>query len=289
MLLHGWPFDSRSWEPQVHALLAAGFRVVTYDRRGFGRSSRPATGYDFDTLAADLDALLLTLDLSDVTSSGSPSAPASSPATSARTAPGGSRAVFFESLAPSFVKGRQPHRRRPGRGGGRAAGDPRRPRRLADRHGPNFLNLDEYLGTRVSADTERHVADRHGGVPEATWACPQGWLEDFSADITDRRPALIIHGTADRILPIDGQGRRPRGAPRRAVRRDRGRPAPQPCTHAAEANAALLRPSPTRRDRRRDVRWLRVPAVDASGARSSPASAAPDRRSCCCTATPRPT
>jgi non-heme chloroperoxidase len=66
VLLHGWPVDSRSWEPQLHPLLQAGFRVVTYDRRGFGRSSRPATGYDFDTLAADLDAVLTHLDLRDV-------------------------------------------------------------------------------------------------------------------------------------------------------------------------------------------------------------------------------
>ena len=55
VLIHGWPFDSRSWEPQLHPLLAAGYRVINYDRRGFGRSSRPAVGYDFDTLAADLD------------------------------------------------------------------------------------------------------------------------------------------------------------------------------------------------------------------------------------------
>ena len=55
VLLHGWPLDSRSWEPQLHPLLEAGYRVITYDRRGFGRSSRPTEGYDFDTLAADLD------------------------------------------------------------------------------------------------------------------------------------------------------------------------------------------------------------------------------------------
>ena len=66
-LLHGWPLDSRSWEPQLHALLAAGHRVIVYDRRGFGRSSRPSVGYDFDTLAHDLDALLTQLDLRGVT------------------------------------------------------------------------------------------------------------------------------------------------------------------------------------------------------------------------------
>ena len=67
VLLSGWPLDSRSWEPQLHPLFDAGHRVIAYDRRGFGRSSRPPTGYDFDTLAADLDALLRELDLEDVT------------------------------------------------------------------------------------------------------------------------------------------------------------------------------------------------------------------------------
>jgi hypothetical protein len=67
VLLSGWPFDSRSWEPQVHALLAAGHRVIAYDRRGFGQSSRPTEGYDFDTLAADLDKLLNELDLREAT------------------------------------------------------------------------------------------------------------------------------------------------------------------------------------------------------------------------------
>src|SRR3954453_20280189 len=67
VLLAGWPLDSRSWEPQVHPLLDAGYRVITYDRRGFGRSSRPTAGYDFDTLAADLHALMEHLDLRGAT------------------------------------------------------------------------------------------------------------------------------------------------------------------------------------------------------------------------------
>ena len=67
VLLSGWPFDARSWEFQLHPLLAAGHRVVSYDRRGFGRSSNPMQGYDFDTLASDLNALLTELDLNEVT------------------------------------------------------------------------------------------------------------------------------------------------------------------------------------------------------------------------------
>jgi len=66
VLLAGWPLDSRSWEPQLHALLEAGHRVILYDRRGFGQSSRPVEGYDFDSLAADLDRVLAELDLREV-------------------------------------------------------------------------------------------------------------------------------------------------------------------------------------------------------------------------------
>src|SRR5262245_34814708 len=63
VLIHGYPLSGRAWDKQVPALLAAGCRVITYDRRGFGRSCQPATGYDYDTFVADLHALLEHLDL----------------------------------------------------------------------------------------------------------------------------------------------------------------------------------------------------------------------------------
>src|SRR6187401_762273 len=66
VLIHGWPLSGASWEKQTAALLAAGHRVITYDRRGFGRSSRPSIGYNYDTFAADLDVVLRTLDLQKV-------------------------------------------------------------------------------------------------------------------------------------------------------------------------------------------------------------------------------
>src|SRR6266436_2677042 len=66
VLIHGWPLNGDAWEKQTAALLAAGHRVITYDRRGFGRSSQPAVGYNYDTFAADLDAVLSTLKLTDV-------------------------------------------------------------------------------------------------------------------------------------------------------------------------------------------------------------------------------
>src|SRR3989440_4266579 len=67
VLIHGYPLSGRAWDRQVPVLLADGYRVITYDRRGFGKSSHPATGYDYDTFAADLRALVTTLDLYDVT------------------------------------------------------------------------------------------------------------------------------------------------------------------------------------------------------------------------------
>jgi len=105
VLLSGWPLDSRSWEPQLHALLEAGHRVITYDRRGFGQSDRPTTGYDFDTLAHDLDTLLTELDLREITLVGF-SLGTGEVARYIGTY-GTARlkgCVFIESLAPSFVK-----------------------------------------------------------------------------------------------------------------------------------------------------------------------------------------
>ena len=105
VLLSGWPLDSRSWEPQMHALLEAGHRVIAYDRRGFGQSSRPTEGYDFDTLAGDLDKLLTQLDLRDATLVGF-SLGTGELARYIGTY-GTDRlkgCVFIESLAPSFVK-----------------------------------------------------------------------------------------------------------------------------------------------------------------------------------------
>src|SRR6478752_3176522 len=70
VLIHGYPLDGHSWEKQVPVLLDAGKRVITYDRRGFGRSSQPTVGYDYDTFAADLKVLVDTLDLRDAVLAG---------------------------------------------------------------------------------------------------------------------------------------------------------------------------------------------------------------------------
>ena len=245
VLLHGWPVDSRSWEPQLHPLLQAGYRVVTYDRRGFGRSSRPATGYDFDTLAADLDAVLTHLDLRDVALVGF------SLGTGELARYVGKHGtdrlascVFLESLAPSFAKSdANPWGIDPA--GVAGVQQTILTDRLAWLTGllKDFLNVDEYLGKRVSEDQVRALWNAGAEAsPEATWACVQGWLDDFSQDVTRIHvPTLILHGTADRILPIDGQGRRLHAAlPQAKYVEIEGGPHVNTLSHADEVNRELL-------------------------------------------------
>jgi non-heme chloroperoxidase len=245
VLLHGWPVDSRSWEPQLHPLLAAGHRVITYDRRGFGRSSRPTTGYDFDTLAADLDAVLTQLDLRDAVLVGFSLGTGELARYIGKQGTGRlSACVFIETLAPSFVKSdANPW------GVDEAGVAAVQQAILHDRFAwlsgllGDFLNLDEYRGKRVSEDTVRFLWNTGAEAsPEATWACPRGWLEDFTQDITRIDiPTLILHGTADRILPIDGQGRKLHAAlPQATYVEIEGGPHVQCVTHAEEVNRELL-------------------------------------------------
>jgi pimeloyl-ACP methyl ester carboxylesterase len=245
VLLSGWPLDSRSWEPQVHPLLEAGHRVIVYDRRGFGRSSRPTVGYDFDTLASDLDRLLTELELHGATLIGF------SLGTGELARYVGTHGterldgcVFIESLAPSFVKsGENPN------GVDQATVDTVRQAILDDRPAwltgllGDFLNLDDYLGKRVTEETVHNAWNAGAGAsPWATWACVLTWLEDFHADIERIDvPTLILHGTADRILSVDGQGRRLHAAlPDAKYVEIEGGPHVMCVTHAKEVNHELL-------------------------------------------------
>ena len=245
VLLAGWPLDSRSWEPQVHELLEAGHRVVVYDRRGFGSSSRPTEGYDFDTLAADLDRLMTELDLRDATLVGfSLGTGELARYIGAHGTDRLKACVFIETLAPSFAKSDQ-NPEGVDQAGVAGAQDAIRSDRFAWLTGllGDLLNLDENLGTRVSEETVRSLWDAAADAsPWATWACPPGWLEDFTEDIKRIDiPTLIMHGTADRILPIAGQGRRLHAAlPDARYIEIEGGPHVMCVTHAAEVNRELL-------------------------------------------------
>ena len=245
VLVHGWPLDGRSWEPQIHPLIEAGHRVINYDRRGFGRSSRPGGGYDFDTLAADLDKILTELDVRDATLVGF------SLGTGELARYVGTHGtdrlrgcVIIESLAPSFAKSAE----NPAGVDEAAVADVQQAI-VADRYAwltgliADFLNLDEYLGSRVSEETVRAIWNAGAEAsPIATRACVRGWLEDFSRDIERIDvPTLILHGTADRILSIDGQGRRLSAAlPDAHYVEIEGGPHVMCVTHAAEVNRELL-------------------------------------------------
>ena len=212
VLIHGWPLSGASWEKQTAALLAAGHRVITYDRRGFGRSSRPAVGYNYDRFAADLDAVLSTLNLTDVSLAGF------SMGTGEVTRYIGKygtrrvrRAVLIGTLGPYLVKTADNPE-----GVDRSAFDGIKAAIKADRPAllmnflHNFYNYDVTGGTLVS---ERVLEDNWnvavGASAIGTLACVDAWIEDFRRDIPRNTvPTLILHGDADRILPAEATSRR---------------------------------------------------------------------------------
>lgn len=212
VLIHGYPLDGHSWEKQTAALLDAGYRVITYDRRGFGQSSHPSTGYDYDTFAADLNTVLDTLDLTDVVLVGFSMGTGEvgrylGTYGSARVA----KAAFLASLEPFLLQTED----NPGGAAPLEFFEGVVAAVKADRYAyftdfyKDFYNLDENLGTRISEEAVRNswnVAAGSGAVASA--AAPLTWFTDFRADIPKIDvPALILHGTADNILPIDATGR----------------------------------------------------------------------------------
>ncbi|GAA2345853.1 alpha/beta hydrolase [Streptomyces kunmingensis] len=246
VLIHGYPLDGNSWEGQVPALLAAGNRVITYDRRGFGKSSQPSTGYDYDTFAADLNTLMETLDLHDAVLVGFSMGTGEvarylSTYGSARVA----KAVFLASLEPFLlVTDDNPDGAAPD-SFFQGISDAVKKDRYAFFTGfyNDFFNLDENLGTRVSEEAVRNawnVAAGAGAIASA--AAPLTWPTDFRADIPRIDvPTLIVHGTADRTLPIDATGRRfAKALPTARYTEIEGAPHGLLTTHTAEVNEVLL-------------------------------------------------
>jgi non-heme chloroperoxidase len=246
VLIHGFPLSGRAWERQERALLAAGFRVITYDRRGFGQSSQPTTGYDYDTFAADLDKLLSHLDLRDVclaghSMGGGEIARYLGTYGSARIR----RAAIVSGVPPYLLKTAETPNGVPQEVFDQIAGA-----LTADRAAyftewnKNFYNLDETLGHRISAEVVQDSWNiAVGASPEGTIACVATWHTDFRADLPKIDiPVLVMHGTADRILPIEASGARTheliRGSEWVPVE---GAGHGLCWTHADEVNAELLR------------------------------------------------
>jgi pimeloyl-ACP methyl ester carboxylesterase len=248
VLIHGYPLDGASWELQSRALLDAGHRVITYDRRGFGRSSKVGTGYDYDTFAADLDALLTELDLHGVTLVGFSMGTGELARYVARYGHDRvAKLAFLASLEPFLLQtGDNPT------GVPQAVFDQIVRAASTDRYAwytqfyRDFYNLDENLGTRIS----QQVVDASwitavGSAPMAAYAVVPTWIEDFRADVEAVRaagkPTLILHGTKDNILPIDAAGRPFHAAfPEAAYVEIEGAPHGLLWTHASEVNEVLL-------------------------------------------------
>jgi non-heme chloroperoxidase len=245
VLIHGYPLDGASWERQTSALLEAGYRVITYDRRGFGKSSQPTTGYDYDTFAADLNTLLTELDLGDAVLVGF-SMGTGEVARYLSTYGSGriSKAVFLGSLEPFLLKTDD----NPG-GVPQEVFDGLLSAVKVDRYAffteffKNFFNTDDTLGSRLSEEALRaNWATAAKSSPHASVVAQPTWLTDFRADIPKIDvPSLIVHGTADNILPIDITGRRFRDAlPSADYVEIEGAPHGMCWTHAQEVNEALL-------------------------------------------------
>ncbi|RKT53753.1 alpha/beta fold hydrolase [Saccharothrix australiensis] len=214
VLIHGYPLSGASWEKQEQALLDAGHRVITYDRRGFGKSDQPSVGYDYDTFADDLAAVLTALDLTGVTLVGFSMGTGEVGRYLARHgAARVAKAVFLASLEPFLLKTEDNPT-----GVDAAVFDGILAAAKSDRYAwfdqfyRDFYNLDENLGSRISeAAVRTSYAVAAGAGAKASWAVVPTWLTDFRADIPKIAetgvPTLIVHGTADRILPVDAGGR----------------------------------------------------------------------------------
>jgi non-heme chloroperoxidase len=245
VLIHGYPLSGRGWDKQVPALLDAGYRVVTYDRRGFGRSSQPTAGYDYDTFAADLNALLEHLDLRDAVLVGHSMGTGEVTRYlgrygSARVA----RGVLVAPIPPYLLQAGDnpdgvPQALFDGFAAAARADAPAWMKGFLD----NFYNMDTLRGTLVS--DQAFQASWNLAVTAsaaAAVACIGTWTTDFRGDLPGIDvPVLVIQGDADQVLPLDKTGRRLPGLIKEVqLVVIEGGPHAIPWTHADQVNTALL-------------------------------------------------
>jgi pimeloyl-ACP methyl ester carboxylesterase len=245
VLIHGYPLSGRAWDKQVPALLDAGYRVITYDRRGFGRSSQPATGYDYDTFAADLNTLLEDLDLHDAVLAGHSMGTGEVTRYlgrygSARIAKG----VLVAPIPPCLRQagdnpGGLPQSVFDGFTQAAAADTPAWMKGFLD----TFYNTSTLLGTLVS-DQALAASWNLAVTASATAAvaCIATWATDFRADLPGIDvPILVIQGDADQVLPLDKTGKQlPSLINDVQLVVVEGGPHAIPWTHATQVNTALL-------------------------------------------------
>lgn len=212
ILIHGYPLSSASWEKQVPVLLDAGYRVIAYDRRGFGKSSQPASGYNYDTFAEDLHKLVQQLKLRDFVLIGfSMGGGEVARYIGKYGSQDVSKTVILGGIPPYLLKaGGNPE------GVDKSVFDGIQKAIAADRYAffteffKNFYNTDVHLGKRVSEQAVQaswNVACIASGI--ASLECVPTWHEDFRNDLAKIDvPTLVIHGDSDRIVPFAAAGQR---------------------------------------------------------------------------------
>jgi non-heme chloroperoxidase len=212
LLIHGYPLDGNSWERQQRELLANGYQVITYDRRGFGHSSKPTVGYDYDTFAADLKAVIKHLDLNNLVLVGF--SMGSGEVVRYLSTYGSERvrrAALLGTIPPFVLKTDDNPEGVDG-----SVFTEIKEAIVNDRYAffegffNNFYNADVLGGTRISDrawQASFNVAV--GSSPFASYACVDTWLTDFRADLGRIDvPVLVMHGTEDRILPFQSTAAR---------------------------------------------------------------------------------
>ena len=245
VLIHGYPLSGRGWDKQVPALLEAGYRVITYDRRGFGKSSQATTGYDYDTFAADLNTLLEYLDLRDAVLAGHSMGTGEVTRYlghygSARVAKG----VLVAPIPPYLLQAGDnpegvPQSLFDGFVQAARADTPAWMKGFLD----NFYNMDTLRGTLVSEQAFQaswNLAVTASAT--AAVACIPTWATDFRDDLPKIDvPMLVIQGDADQVLPLDKTGKRlPDLIKDVQLTVVEGGPHAIPWTHAGQVNTALL-------------------------------------------------
>jgi non-heme chloroperoxidase len=212
VLIHGYPLDGHSWERQTKALLDAGYRVITYDRRGFGQSSKPTTGHDYDTYAADLNELLEQLEIGDIVLGGF--SMGSGEVTRYLGKYGSDRvetAVLFGAIPPFLLKTDDN-----AEGVDGSVFEGIKETVLKDRYVwfkqflDDFYNVDKFAPERISEQAwQASFQVACMASPYSSYACVDAWLTDFREDLPKIDvPTLVLHGTEDRILPYEATAAR---------------------------------------------------------------------------------
>ena len=245
ILIHGYPLSSASWEKQVPALLAAGYRVIAYDRRGFGKSSQPTSGYNYDTFAEDLHKLVTHLKLRDFSLVGfSMGGGEVARYIGKYGSKNVNKAVIIGGIPPFLLKAEDNPEGVDG-----AVFEGIEKAVAADRYSfftdffKNFYNTDVHLGKRVSEQAIQ-ASWNTAAIASATasLACVPTWHEDFRADVAKIDiPTLVIHGDSDRIVPFSAAGQRTaRLVPGAELVVIKDGPHNVAWTHALDVNRALV-------------------------------------------------